>query len=464
MRVVILGGGPAGYVAAVRLAQLGAEVTLIEKEHIGGTCLNEGCIPTKVLLNTTELYDRLRKDSTGLGLEIDRLTLNWQAVQERKNLVVLQLVDGVKTLLETNKINVINGTGRFLTKNEIEVITGSKERLVLSFDKAIIATGSVPIMIPIPEADLEGVLNSTEALSLDSVPESICVIGGGIIGVELSNIFSNVGTKVTIVELLPEIVANMDQDIVECLKNQLIESGIDIYVKSKVERIEKQGDQLNVVVSTPQGVKEVVSEKVLMATGRKPNTEGLGLEEIGIKTDRGAIVVDDSMRTSVDNVYAIGDCNGKVLLAHSASAQGIVAADSIMGRFTPMDFKTVPYCVYTKPELASVGLTEKQALEQGYQIKTSKFPLYANGKSVIMGDVNGLVKFVVDKDTDEILGLSLAGNNATELIHIGALAIRLEATVDEILTTIYAHPTVSESILEAAHGIKGWPIHLPAIE
>jgi len=269
---------------------------------------------------------------------------------------------------------------------------------------------------------------------------------------------------VTVVEMLPNIVANMDEDIVECLKNQFIESGIEINVNSKVDKIEKQGDHLKVTVSTPKGVKSITAEKVLVATGRKPNTEELGLEQIGVKTERGSIIVDDSMKTNVENIYAIGDCTGKVLLAHVASAQGIVAAESIMGKFVPVDFRTIPSCVYTKPEIASVGLTEKQALEKGYRIKTSKFPLYANGKSVIMGEVNGLVKFVVDEDTDEILGLSIAGNNATELIHIGALAIRLEATVNEILTTIHAHPTVSESILEAAHGINGWPIHLPVID
>ncbi|NLX61498.1 MAG: dihydrolipoyl dehydrogenase [Tissierellia bacterium] len=462
MRVAILGGGPAGYVSAVKLAQLGAEVTLIEQEHIGGTCLNEGCIPTKVLLNTTELYNRINKEATSLGLDIKDVKLNWPMVQERKNMAVFQLVDGVKTLLETNKVNVIQGRGKFLTRYELEVITNTKERVLIPFDKAIIATGSTPIKIPIAGADLDGVITSREALSLDSVPESICIIGGGVIGVEFANIFLNAGSKVTIIEMLPNILTNIDEDLVECLKTEFIEAGVEIHIESRVEKIEAEGNKLKVTVSTPDGFKDIIADKVLMATGRRPNIQGLGLEAIGIKTNKGAIVVDESMKTSVENIYAIGDCNGKVLLAHVASAQGIVAAENIMGKFMPVDFRTIPYCVYTKPEIASVGLTEKDALEKGYRIKTSKFPLYANGKSVIMGEVNGLVKFVVDKDTDEILGLNIAGNNATELIHIGALAIRLEATVDEILTTIYAHPTVSESIHEAAYGVNGHPIHLPA--
>ena len=463
MRVAVLGGGPGGYVSAIKLAQLGAEVTLIEKEHIGGTCLNEGCIPTKVLLNTTELYNLLNRGAAGLGLDIRELKLNWQMVQERKSMVVQQLVDGVKTLLETNRVHVIHGRGKFLTSHEIEVITNDKERVVVPFDKAIIATGSMPVRIPIPGIDLEGVLTSTEALALDTVPESICIIGGGVIGVEFANVFSNAGSKVTIVEMLPNIVANMDEDIVECLKVQLMEASIEIHVNSKVDRIEKQGEHLKVTVSTPRGMEFIMAEKVLVATGRRPNIEGLGLERIGVKTERGSIAVDNSMKTNIENIYAIGDCTGKALLAHVASSQGIVAAENIMGKSIPIDFRTIPSCVYTNPEIASVGLTEKQALEKGYRVKVSKFPLYANGKSVIMGEVNGLVKFVVDEDTDEILGLHMAGNHATELIHIGALAIRLEATVDEIITTIHAHPTVSESILEAAHGVNGWPIHLPAI-
>jgi dihydrolipoamide dehydrogenase len=463
MKVVILGGGPGGYVCAIKLAQLGAKVTVIEDKHIGGTCLNEGCIPTKVLLNTTEMYNMLKNDAFSLGMDIDNLNLNWNAVQERKELIVSQLVDGVKTILESRNIDVVNGKGKFINKNEIEVITNNNERLVIQFDKAVIATGSSPVKIPVPGIDNEGVLTSTEALSLSTVPESLCIIGGGVIGVEFANIFSNAGSKVTIVEMLPNLVYNMDEEIVGYLKSQLEESKVQIHLNSRVEKIEKEGKELKVTVSTPEGVKHIVSEKILMATGRKPNVENIGLEVLGIKTKKGAVVVDECMKSNLDNIYAIGDCNGGALLAHVASYEGIVAAENIMGKFIPVDFKTIPYCVYTKPQIASVGLTEKQALDMGYEIKIGRFPLYANGKSVILGDVNGLVKFVVDKNTDEILGLSIAGNNATELIHIGGLAIRLEATIEEIITTIYAHPTVSESIPEAAHGVNGSPIHLPEI-
>lgn len=463
MRVVVLGGGPGGYVCAIRAAQLGAEVTLIEQQYLGGTCLNSGCIPTKVLLHTTEIYDMLRKQSSDLGLKMNDLALEWGAVQHRKDMIVSQLTDGIKTILETNQINVIVGKGRFITNNELEVITRDKQRIIAGFDKAVIATGSEAIRVPIPGADLEGVLTSTEALSLENVPESICIIGGGVIGCEFASIYSSAGSKVTIVEMLPNLIANMDEEIVECLKNQFLESGIDINTNAKVEKIEKHDTKLKVTVSTSSGIKNIVAEKILISTGRKPNISQIGLENLGVKIDKGSIAVDKSMKTNVDNIYAIGDCTGGVLLAHVASAEGIIAAENMMGKYTPIDFKTIPYCVYTKPEIASVGLNEKQALKQGYSIKVGKFPLYANGKSVIKGEVNGLVKFVIDEDTDEILGLHIAGPNATELIAVGAMAIRLEATLDEIISTIYAHPTVSESIHEAAHAVYENAIHMPRL-
>lgn len=460
MKIAILGGGPGGYVCAIRAAQLGAEVTIID-ETIGGTCLNTGCIPTKVLLHSTEIYRILKNESISLGLEMDNLKLKWDTIQERKSMVVSQLVDGVKTLLESNKVNILKGKGKFISKNEIEVISSDGVRTIVNFNKAVIATGSSSMKVPIPGIESEGVLTSTEALDLTEIPKSICIIGGGVIGTEFANIYSNIGSKVTIVEMLPNIVANMDEDIVDCLKSSLMEAGIDIYTSAKVEKIKEEENKLIVTMSTESESKDIVVDKVLVSTGRKPNIVGFGLETLGIKTQKGSILVDRFMKTNVDNIYAIGDCVGGVLLAHVASSEGIVAAENIMGKSSQVDFRTTPYCVYTRPELASVGLTEKQALSQGYNIKVSRFPLYANGKSVIMGDVNGLVKFVVDSRTDEILGLHMAGNSATELIAVGALAIRLEATLDEIITTIHAHPTVNESIYESALEAYGNAIHLP---
>lgn len=461
MKVIVIGGGPGGYVCAISLAQLGAEVVLIEKDQIGGTCLNVGCIPTKVLLHTAELYKMMKEESDQLGLQIDGLKLRWEKLQERKDLIVSQLVNGVENLLKSNGVRIINGSGRFISKNEIEVLTINGEKEILFFDKAVIATGSKPAVVPIPGIDLEGVVSSNEALVFEKVPESLCIVGGGVIGVELANVYSNLGSKVTIVEMLPDIVANMDKDIVGCLELQLESDGVKVMKQAKVEKIEKSEKGLKVSVDKSNGKEYIEAEKVLVAIGRRAVTDGLGLDEIGIKLNRSVIEVDKMFKTSVPNIYAIGDVKGGAMLAHIASAEGIAVSKHIMGKHSDIDFRTTPYCVYTRPQLAAVGITEKEAIAKGYKVKTGIFPLYANGKALIMGETNGIVKFVLDSETDEILGLHLAGGQATEMIGEGAVSIRLEATIDEILTTIHAHPTVTEAIQEAAHAAVGHAVHLP---
>ncbi|MGM0396777.1 MAG: dihydrolipoyl dehydrogenase [Bacillota bacterium] len=461
MKIVIIGGGSGGYVSAVKAAQLGAQVVLVEKEYIGGTCLNTGCIPTKVLLYSTDIYHQLKYEAGALGLELDNLKINWQELQTRKNLVATQLVEGVKNLLRTGNIEVIEGTARFSSKNSIEVDLNNGGTKRVSFDRAIVATGSKSIVIPVPGHDLDGVITSREAMSLSEIPESLCIIGGGVIGVEFANMYSNVGCKVTIVEMLPQLVANMDQEIVGSLETALLENGVEIHKSAKVIKIDKADGGLQVSAQKGDETFQVVADKVLMATGRKPAGDDLGLQELGVKVERGAIGVDRLFQTEVDNIYAIGDCTGGVQLAHVASASGLMVSELIMGKRMAMDFRTIPYCVYTKPELASVGMTEKEALDKGYRIKTGRFPMYGNGKAVITGDVRGLVKIVANENTGEVLGIHIAGSSATELIAAGAVAIRLEATVDELLTTIYAHPTVGESIHEAVEGVFGKAVHLP---
>ncbi len=462
MKVVVLGGGPGGYVCAIRAAQLGAEVTIIEKKHIGGTCLNVGCIPTKVLLHTSEIYNTIKEESEELGIKVGEAYIDWATLQNRKESIVNQLVGGVETLLKSNNIKKIDGYGKFLNNKEIEVTLSDGKKQTIEFDKAVIATGSEPTIIPLQGVELDGVITSDEALSLEEIPESICIIGGGVIGSEFASVYSSLGTKVTIVEMLPEILPTMDDDIVSILKNQLMKSGVDIYTKTKVSGIHQKGDKLVVNTSSQGREQSFEVEKVLLAVGRRPATKNLGLEDIGVKIDRGAIIVDRrTMETNVKNIYAIGDCNGGTLLAHVASAEGVVAAENIMGKVSKIKFNTTPYAVYTKPELAAVGMTEEEARKQGYEVRVGKFPLYANGKSLIMGEPNGVVKFVVDAKTDEILGIHMAGPRATDLIAEGALAIRLEATVEEIVTTIHAHPTVGESFHEAAHAVHNLAIHLP---
>lgn len=462
MKIVVIGGGPGGYVCAIRAAQLGADVTLVEKERIGGTCLNVGCIPTKVLLHTAEIYKTMKEESQHLGIKIDNLDIDWNTLQNRRKKIVNKLVGGVETLLKSHKIKKIAGEGKFINNKELKVISSDGRNEIIKFDKAVIATGSEATIVPIKGVDSDGVITSNEALSLDNIPESMCIIGGGVIGSEFASVYSSFGTKVTIVEMLPEIVATMDDEIVAILKKQLIKSGVDIFTKMRVESIEKNNEKLVVNASAENGDQSFVVDKVLLSTGRRPVTKNLGLEDLGIKLNRGAIVVDRrTMQTNIENIYAIGDCNGGVLLAHVASAEGIIAAENIMGKLSNMDFKTIPSAVYTKPELSGVGLTEKEARNKGYEVKVGRFPLMGNGKSLIMGETKGIVKFVVDAKTDEILGMHMAGPRATDLIVEGALALRLEATVEEIITTIHAHPTVGEAIHEAAHAVHGSAIHLP---
>lgn len=462
MKIVIIGGGPGGYVAAIRAAQLGACVTLIEKDKVGGTCLNRGCIPTKVLLHTSVEMENVNKEFKEIGIDITGAEINWNQLQKRKGKIVKKLVGGVEGLLKSNKVTKIVGEGSFKSKNQI-VVKNQGEETIVDFDYAVIATGSKPVIIPLPGVNLPGVITSDEVLSLDEIPKSMVIIGGGVIGTEIASVYATLGCKVSIIEMLPNIVANMDQDIVKPLKEKLIKSGVDIYLSTKVVSISESPEGLIVNATEDKGNLSIPAEKVLLSIGRKSVTENLNLDAIGVKTERGRILVNKNMQTNIDNIYAVGDCNGGVMLAHVASAEGIVAVETIMKKKPQVDFKTIPYCVYTKPELAGVGMTEEQAKEKGYDIKVGVAPMYINGKSMIEGDIEGLAKFITDAATGEILGLHMAGPRATDLIGEGALAIRLEATVDEITSTIHAHPTISEVLHEAAHAVHGYAIHIPKI-
>jgi len=466
MRIVIIGGGPGGYVAAIRAAQLGAEVTLIENRHLGGTCLNIGCIPTKVLLNTADLMDVLKNDAKEFGITVSGFEADWNILQKRKKKIVKKLVGGIDGLLKNNNITKIMGIGSFLNDHQIRVENQNVEDKsagvkVLDFDFAIIATGSTPVIIPIKGVNLPGVITSEEALSLDSVPKSMCIIGGGVIGCEFASVYNAFGCKVTIIEMLPDIIATMDSDVVKPLKDKLLKEGVEIYTSTKVESIQKTTAGLTVETSSKEGNKSFPAEKVLLSIGRKPVIDTLNLDKIGIETERGAIKVNKNMLTNINNIYAIGDCNGGVMLAHVASAEGIVAAESLMGKKPKIDFKTIPFCVYTKPEIAAVGMTEAQAKANGYDVKIGLFPMYLNGKAMIIGETTGVVKYITDATTGEILGLHMAGPRATDLIVEGALAIRLEATVAELMAVIHAHPTVGEALQEAAHAVYGKAIHIP---
>ncbi|ACO85019.1 dihydrolipoyl dehydrogenase [Clostridium botulinum] len=460
MKLVVIGGGPGGYVAAIRGAQLGAEVTLIEKEKLGGTCLNIGCIPTKVLLHSSELLNEIKEART-LGIEVNNeVKINWTQLQNRKNTVVNTLVSGVSSLLEHNKVKVINGTAAFEGKSSIKVTKDQGESENIQFDNVIISSGSVPFIPPIKGRELEGVIDSTGALSLDSIPKSMVIIGGGVIGIEFANIFNSLGCKVTVIEMLPYILPPVDREISEILKEKLKKDGIDIYNNCKVTKIENNNENLNVSFEEDNDKLNIEAQKVLIAVGRRANISNLNLESTGVYIEKGCIWVNDNMETNIKGIYAIGDCTGKNMLAHVASDQGIIAVENIMGKNKKMDYKTVPACVYTKPELASVGLTEEQAKQKGVDYKIGKFPLIYNGKSLIMNDTEGFIKIIADKKYEEILGVHILGPRATDLITEAALALRLEATLEEIITTVHAHPTIGEAMKEAALAVNKEAIHM----
>lgn len=460
MKLVVIGGGPGGYVAAIRGAQLGAEVTLIEKEKLGGTCLNMGCIPTKVLLHSSELLNEI-KEAKILGIEVNNeVKVNWPQLQNRKNTVVNTLVSGVSTLLEHNKVKVINGTAAFEGKSSIKVTKDQGESENIQFDNVIISSGSVPFIPPIKGKELEGVIDSTGALSLDSIPKSMVIIGGGVIGIEFANIFNSLGCKVTVIEMLPFILPPVDREISEILKEKLKKDGIDIYNNCKVTKIENNNENLKVSFEEDNSKLNIEAQKVLIAVGRRANISNLNLESTGVYIEKGYIWVNDNMETNIKGIYAIGDCTGKNMLAHVASDQGIIAVENIMGKNKKMDYKTVPACVYTKPELASVGLTEEQAKEKGIDYKVGKFPLIYNGKSLIMNDIEGFIKIIADKKYEEVLGVHILGPRATDLITEAALALRLEATLEEIITTVHAHPTIGEAMKEAALAVNKEAIHM----
>lgn len=464
MRIVIIGGGPGGYVAAISAAQAGAQVTLVESRHIGGTCLNIGCIPTKVLLNTTDLLDTLKNDAAEFGVIVSDYKADWDKIQTRKQKMVKRLVGGVNGLLKNNKVTKMMGQAFFEDDHHIRVESnenGAKRIERLTFDAAIIATGSTPLVPPIPGATLPGVITSEEALSLEQIPKSMCIIGGGVIGSEFASIYSSLGCEITIVEMLPDLIANMDSDVVKPLKSKFIKDGIKIMTKTRVDSISQSDGRLSVNMSVGDDKEAIVVEKVLVSTGRKAVVDSIDLEKTGVETEGGVIKVDQAMRTNVPHIYAVGDCNGGVMLAHTASAEGVVAVDHILGRKSTIDFKTVPYCVYTKPEIAGVGLTEAQAKDQGYEVRVGNFPMAISGKAAIMEETSGLVKYISDGLTGEILGLHIIAPRATDLIIEGSLAIHLEATVSELMNVVHAHPTLGESLQEAAHAIVGKATHIP---
>jgi len=456
--VAIIGGGPAGYVAAIRAAQLGGKVTVVEKEKVGGVCLNVGCIPTKTLVRSCEVLSLIKK-AQEFGLEVDDARVNFTRLMARKIKVVNRLVAGVEYLLKKNKIRLIKGKATLTDSSTIEV-RGEKEERIKA-EKIIIATGSHPVSLPLQGVDNQIVLTSTEALEIKDIPESLLIAGAGAIGVEFAYIYNSLGSKVTLIEMLPHILPGEDSEISEQLKKNMIKRGIEIFTESTLESVKKQGEKHSGVLKTTQGKKEVLFDKMLVSIGRKPNSQDLGLEKAGVETDeKGWVKVNLRMQTTSPNIYAAGDITGRYLLAHVASMEGEIAAENAMGENSRINYRAVPRFICSMPELAAVGLTEEQARKKGYRIKVGKYPFMANGKSIILGEREGMVKIVCDAETEEILGLHILGPQATDLILEGTLAINQESTIKEIIDTIHPHPTLGEALREAALDVQGRAIHM----
>lgn len=454
MKIVVIGGGPGGYVAAIRAAQLGAEVKLIERAKLGGTCLNVGCIPTKALLHTAEVYQHA-KEGAECGVTAAPV-VDFAKAQQFKTSIVDKLVGGVTGLMKANKIEVIKAEASF--KGPGRLTADGKD---IPFDRVIIAAGSKPAKPPIPGIDAKQCIDSTGALALTEVPKHLCIIGGGVIGVEMASLYTALGAKVTIVEMLPQILPMMDRELTAIQRSLLEKKGIRILTEAAVKAVADRGTEAAVTVECKGKKEEILADKVLVSVGRRTDTEALCLDAAGIKHDRGKIVVDAYQKTNVPGIYAIGDCTGGSMLAHVASDQGEIAAENAMGASHVYDGKTNPSCIYTDPEFAGVGLTEEKAKEQGIAYVTGKFPLSANGKSLIMGGQDGMIKILAGEKYGEILGVHILGPRATDLIAEGALAIGTESTLDEVIHTIHAHPTVSEAVREAALAAEGRAIHIP---
>ncbi len=459
MRLLVIGAGPGGYVAALKAAQLGAEVTVVEDTEVGGTCLNRGCIPTKALVASAEAIHKAR-NLKDFGVDVSgEIVPNLSRIMERKNKVVSTQVKGIRSLFKSWGVTLIEGKGMLLTpgKVEIEKKDGSVE--IVEADKIVIATGSKPARIPIFPFDGEHILSSDDALNIKSIPKSLIIVGAGVIGCEFACIFRELGTEVTMVEMMPGAISTEDPEISRLLEKELKKKKIKLLTEVKVERVEGQHDGIHVGLA---GGRELVAEKLLVSIGRSLNTEGIGLEAIGIKKgSRGEIEVNEHMETNIEGIYAIGDVTGGILLAHVASKEGTVAAYNACGIEKKIDYSVVPAAIFTSPEIASVGLREDQASEKGIDYITGHFQFRALGKAHAMGEISGFVKVVADKDTDRLLGVHIIGPHASDLIHEAAVAIKAGLKVRDIADTIHAHPTLSEGLMEAAEDVHGEAIHVP---
>jgi dihydrolipoamide dehydrogenase len=459
VKLSIIGSGPGGYVAAIKAAQLGAEVTVIEEGEVGGTCLNWGCIPTKTMIASTEMLAKAREfDKFGLELR-GSVQPNLSKIIDRKNKVVSSMIKGIKGLLKGWRITLKEGRGVLKSPREIEITSKDGDIEKVETDKIIIATGSKPAQIQSFPFDGANIISSTEALDLREIPKSMLIVGAGIIGCEFACIYRELGTEVTVVEILPRAVATEDHELSELLEKEFKKRKIKLLTNTKIENVSIKEDGVHASLSTG---KELTAEKMLVSIGRTFNSDNIGLEAAGIKRgDRSEIIVNSGMETNIPGIYAVGDVTGGILLAHMASREGIVAARNAMGIQSTIDYNVVPAAIFTSPEIASVGLREFQARERDIKVKTGHFQFRALGKAHAIGETAGFVKVVSEEYSDKILGVHIIGPHASDLIHEAAVSIKAGLTSRDVAETIHAHPTLSEGLMEAAEDVHGEAVHVP---
>jgi dihydrolipoamide dehydrogenase len=461
--VTIIGSGPGGYVAAIRCAQLGFKTALIEKyDTLGGTCLNVGCIPSKAMLDSSEHYANAREHFKSHGINLQGLKVDLAAMIARKADVVKQNVDGIAFLMKKNKVDVHYGVGSFVDKNTIKIQAKDGNEKTITTENVIIATGSKPTPLPFAPFDKKRIISSTEALELKEIPKHLIVIGGGVIGMELGSVYARIGSKVTVVEFLDNLIPTMDSTLGRELQKVAKKMGMDVYLGHKVTEVNVKGKEVTVRAEDKQGkALELKGDYCMVSIGRRPYTEGLNLEAVGIELDKGRVPVDEHLRTPVDNIYAIGDVIRGPMLAHKAEEEGVYVAERLAGQKPHINYLLIPAVVYTWPEVASVGYTEEQLKEAGRAYKTGKFPYKALGRARASGDVDGLVKVLADKDTDEILGVHIIGARAADMIAAGVTAMEFRAAAEDVARMSHAHPTYMEAVKEAClAATANRPIHL----
>jgi len=450
--IAVLGGGPGGYVAVIRAAQLGFKTVVIDKDNLGGICLNWGCIPTKSLLKNAEVYDMMKNHSGDFGISVEGLNFDFSKIIKRSRNVATKMSRGVDFLMKKNKVDVVKGFGKFISPKQLDILDSEGTKIdTINADKVIIATGARPKKIDAIPVDNKNIITSKEAMNLEALPKDLIVIGAGAIGVEFAYFYSVLGTKVTIIEMMDSLVPIEDKESSKVLETSFKKRGIEVYTSTKVESAVVKGKSVVVTIEKNGEKKELKAEKVLNAIGVTGNVEGFGLEEIGVELYKNHIKVDkENYKTNVDGVYAIGDVIGPPWLAHVASAEGITCVEKIKGLHVPsVDYSSIPGCTYCQPQIASIGLTEEKAKEAGHELKIGKFPFSASGKAAAIGEKDGFVKLIFDAKYGELLGAHIVGSEATELLAELGIVKALEGTGESIIKTIHAHPTLSEAVMEA---------------